>query len=92
VLADSGSDNTVVLPAANQGYDDINGYVLDNGDRLDLRSLLAGTDWIGGVAGIGNFIKLTASGNSAVIRIDPSGTASGATYAVAQLEDSGRCR
>jgi len=89
VLADSGSGNTVVLPAANQGYDDIYGYVLDNGDRLDLRSLLAGTDWNGGMAGIGNVIKLTASGNSAVISVDPSGTASGATYAVAQLEDSG---
>ena len=89
VLTDNGSNNTIVVPAANKGYDDIFGKVMTNGDKLDLRPLLAGTNWKGDLPSIGNFIKLTTSGSSAVISVDPSGVANGATYAVGKLEGSG---
>jgi len=89
VLADSGTNNTIVLPGANQGSDNIYGYVMTNGDRFDLRPLLATTNWKGDLASIGNFIKLGASGGSAVISVDPSGVKGGATYAVATLQGTG---
>jgi Ca2+-binding RTX toxin-like protein len=88
-LMDSGGNNTIVLAAGGQGYDDILGYVLQNGDRLDLRHMLAGTGWKGVRAGIGDFVKLTTSGSSTVIKVDPDGAAAGASYAVAKLEASG---
>jgi len=88
-LMDSGGNNTIVLAAGGQGYDDILGYVLQNGDRLDLRHMLAGTGWKGDRAGIGDFVKLTTSGSSTVIKVDPDGAAGGASYAVAKLEASG---
>ena len=37
VLMESGGNNTIVLPAANKGIDDIFGYVMTNVDKFDLR-------------------------------------------------------
>jgi len=88
-LMDSGSNNTIVLPVANQGFDDIFGYVTMNGDKLNLAQTLAGTSWNGNTDLLANFIKLTTSGASTVISIDPSGAAGGATYQIAKLEGSG---
>jgi len=88
-LQDSGSNNTIVLPAANQGFDDIFGFVMMNGDHFDLRPALAATNWNGNSDTLGNFVKVTSSGNSAVISIDATGVAGGATVAIAKLEGSG---
>ncbi len=89
VLQDSGSDGTIVLPIAGQGNDNIYGFVLQNGDTLDLRAELAATSWNGNDAMLGNFVQLNTVNNSAVISIDPSGAPGGASYAVATLQSSG---
>jgi serralysin len=88
-LFDSGTDNTIALPTANQGYDDIYGYVMQNGDTLDLSNLLANTSWNGDTATIGNYLSVTQSGDSAVINADPSGVSGGASNVVATLEGAG---
>lgn len=88
-LYDSGTNNTIVLPGANQGYDDIYGYMMTNGDRFDLRGLLASTSWNGELATIGNYVSVTPSGTGSVIKVDPSGVAGGATSTVATLEAVG---
>jgi hypothetical protein len=87
VLHDSGSNNTIVLPGGGNGYDDIFGDVLTNGDTFDLRPMLENRK--GDLASIGNFIKLTASGSSELIKADPSDVAGGSLYTVAKLEGSG---
>ncbi len=88
-LYDSGTNNTIVLPGANQGHDDIYGYMMTNGDKFDLRALLASTGWNGDVATIGNYLSVTPSGTNALIHVDPSGIAGGASYLVATLQSSG---
>lgn len=89
MLSDSGNNGAIVLPGAGQGSDTIYGYVMQNGDRLDLRPMLAGTQWNGSSSTIGNFISTGLSGNSAVISVNPSGVAGGTSYKVATLMDSG---
>lgn len=89
LIADSGSNNTIVLPGANQGNDNIYGWVMQNGDKFDLRSLLATTSWNGSTATIGNFVQVNMSSNNAIIAVDPSGVAGGASYNVATLNTSG---
>ena len=90
VLQDSGSNSTIVLPGANQGNDNIYGWVLQNGDKLDLRQALSGTSWQqGDLASIGNFVKVASGSSGATISIDPTGTAGGSSYAVATLQGSG---
>jgi len=86
-LVESGSNSVIVPPAANKGYDDIFGNVLNNGDKLDLRPMLAAS-WKGDLANIGNFLKLSTS-SRAVISVDPDGVAGGSVYAVLKLEGSG---
>lgn len=90
ILQDSGTNGTIVLPGANQGFDNIYGWVLQNGDKLDLSQALAGTQWQkGDMASIGNFLKVAPNGTGSTISIDPTGTPGGASYAVATLQDSG---
>jgi hypothetical protein len=89
-IDDSGSDNTIVLPQAGQGDDAIYGYVLQNQDTLDLRPLLAATDWNGSAATIGKFLQTGAPGGvNTVISVTPSGMAGAASHAVATLYGSG---
>jgi hypothetical protein len=89
-IDDSGSNNRIVLPKAGQGTDDIYGYVLQNGDTLDLRPLLAGTKWNGNAAELGNFVKVAApNGADTVITVVPTGTVGGASFAVATLNGAG---
>ncbi len=78
-INDSGSSNTIVFGKAGPGVAEIYGYVLKNGDTLDLRITLANTGWTKDPATIGNFLKIGLSGSDAVISIDPSGAAGGAT-------------
>ncbi|HEY1933506.1 MAG TPA: hypothetical protein VGG99_15950 [Acetobacteraceae bacterium] len=88
-IDDSGSNDTIVLPGANQGYDDIYGYMMTNGDKFDMRAMLASTSWNGSAATLADFVSIGQSANSATISVDPSGTAGGASYLVATLESSG---
>ncbi len=88
-LYDSGTNNTIVLPAAGQGTDNIYGYMMTNGDKFDLRTLLGSTSWNGELSTIGNYLSVTQSGTSAVINVDPSGIAGGASFAAATLEGAG---
>ena len=88
VLFDSGSNNTIVLPAT--GYDDLYGYMLTNGAKFDLRSLLAHTSWQGDLTSVGNFIKVATSGNNGMVSVDPSGMSGGASHLVATFESSGQ--
>ena len=88
MLFDSGTNNTVVLPAT--GYDDLYGYMLTNGAKFDLRSLLAHTSWHGDLTNIGSFIKVATSSNSGVLSVDPSGTSGGPSHLVATFESSGQ--
>jgi uncharacterized membrane protein YgcG len=87
-LFDSGSNNTLVL-GSHGGYDDIYGYTLQNGDKFDLRSLLAQTSWKGDTASIGNFLHVTTSNNNGVLSVNSTGVAGGASHLVATFESSG---
>jgi len=86
-LQDSGSNNTLVMPGAGKGFDDIFGYVLQNGDTLDFRAALANTAWTGTQSTLGNFLHISMSGNNAMIAI--SATSNGSASRVAELEGSG---
>ncbi len=86
-LQDSGSNNTIVMPGAGQGFDNIFGYVLQNGDTLDFRSGLAETAWNGSPATIGNFLHVTASGANAIISL--SYASGGAGTQIADLQGAG---
>ena len=86
----SGTSNTIVLPLAGQGTDTIQGYVPQDHDMLDLRSLLAATKWTGSTATLGNFLHVGApDGIDAVISVTPNGNFGGPSYNVATLVDSG---
>jgi Ca2+-binding RTX toxin-like protein len=88
-LNDSGSANKIVFGKAGGGTAQIFGYVLQNGDTLDFRTTLANTSWNKDSATLGDYLKIGASGNDAVISIDPSGATGGPTYQLAVLHSSG---
>ncbi len=91
-IDDSGSGNTIVLPGTfgGAGHDDIFGYVLQNQDILDMRSMLAGTQWNHTDATLGNFLRVSsANGSDAILTVTPAGVAGGASYNVATLHGSG---
>jgi hypothetical protein len=91
-IDDTGSGNTIVLAGglAEQGIDAIHGFLLQGQDKLDLRSLLAATNWTGGTATLGNFLHVGApDGSDTVISVTPSGKVGGASHNVATLFDSG---
>jgi Ca2+-binding RTX toxin-like protein len=87
-LNDSGSDNTIVMPGAGQGFDNVFGYVLQNGDLLDFRAALATTSWNGAQSTLGSFLHVTTSGANAIISL--STTSGGAATQVADLEGAGQ--
>ena len=80
-IADSGAGNTIVLPGAGQGFDNILGWVMQNGDTFDLRPALASVGWNGDAASIGSYEQVSMSGNDA--------TVSAGGQAVAMLNDAG---
>ncbi len=86
---DSGSNNTIVLPRGNQGTDNIYGQVMQNGDMLDLRNMLAGTQWNQSAATLGNYLQIGTLDGNAIISVKPTGVAGSACYAVATLYGSG---
>jgi hypothetical protein len=88
-VADSGSNNTIVLPRGNQGTDNIYGHVMQSGDMLDLRNMLAGTQWNQSAATLGNYLQVGTLDGNAVISVKHTGIADSASYAVATLYGSG---
>jgi hypothetical protein len=88
-LAESGSSNRIVFGAAGGTASQIFGYVLKNSDVLDLRTTLASTSWNKDPSTLSKFLKVGMSGSNAILSVDPSGVAGGATYQLAVLHDSG---
>ncbi|WP_428393996.1 beta strand repeat-containing protein [Lichenicoccus sp.] len=86
ITGGSGGDS-FVLPRASQGFDRITGFSETNGDVLDLREAMAGTQWNHRPATLGDYLKVTDSGGSATLSIAPTG--SGAGTAIALLNGSG---
>ena len=84
-IEDSGSANTLVMPG--KGLDDVFGYVLQNGDTIDLRPALKGTAWNGQQSTLGSFRHVSMSSNDAIITV--STTANGAAVGTMDLHDSG---
>ena len=68
-LEDSGNNNTIVLPGTGQGYDNILGWVTQNGDSFDLRPALAQTSWNGSTSTLGNYVQVSMSGDNAIVSI-----------------------
>jgi hypothetical protein len=89
VLHSSGTNSRIVFGKAGEGVTDIYGYVLKNGDTLDLRTTLAATTWTKDVTKLSDYLKITMSGNTAVLSVDTDGTGAGAAQTLAMFRDSG---
>jgi len=82
-IYDSGSGNTLVMPTA--GSDDVFGYVLQHGDKIDFRTVLAELTGSGSQP-LSDFIHVGMSGSNAIITTT---TASGDPVSSMQLHSSG---
>jgi hypothetical protein len=89
IVRDSGTNNRIVFDRVGEGTTDIYGYVLKNGDTLDLRTTLAATTWTKDVTKLSDYLKITMSGNTAVLSVDTDGTGAGAAQTLAMFRDSG---
>jgi hypothetical protein len=89
VLHNSGTNGRIVFDKAGIGVTDIYGYVLKNGDILDLRTTLDNTSWNGDTSKLANFIKISTVSNDAIISINPTGVAGATTHKLAVLHDAG---
>jgi len=87
-LYDSGDTNTIVMPGAGQGRDDIYGHVLQNGDKFNFTAALKATSWDGLTSDIGSFLHVKMSGHNVLISI--SNQANGAQSLVADLHSVGQ--
>jgi serralysin len=87
VIEDGGSLNTIVLSRAGIGFDDVYGYVLQGGDKFDLRSALSATTWDGQKSTLTQYLSVGTSGNDATISM--RSTVGGTAVALATLHDSG---
>jgi len=74
-LEDSGSNNAIILPGAGQGYDDIYGWVMQNGDTFDLRPALTQAGWNGDGSTLGDYVQVAMSGTNATVSIGGSAVA-----------------
>jgi predicted esterase len=83
-IADTGSGNTYVLPAAGKGTDVFTTNVLANKDWLDLRTALAGTTWSGSASTLSNYVHVTDSAQGATLAVSASGSGSGTIIATIQ--------
>jgi hypothetical protein len=86
-LYDSGSSNNIVMPGPGQGFDDIYGPILNNGDLLDLRTALDATAWDGSTSSLGSYLRVTTSGSDAIVSMTTN--PGGAYSQVADLHDVG---
>ncbi len=89
VLNSSGTNSRIVFGKVGEGVTDIYGYVLKNGDTLDLRTTLANTSWNGDTTKLANFIKISTVSNDAIISINATGVAGATMQKLAVLHDAG---
>jgi len=78
VITDNAGGNTIVVPAAGQGWDRIVGNSFTDGDTFDMRTALAATTWDGKTAdlGLGSVLQAAAisTGNSLHINTNQGGS------------------
>jgi Ca2+-binding RTX toxin-like protein len=86
-ITDGTGHDTFILPGAGQGFDNINGFQLTNGDLLNVDAALRQAGWNGNQATLGNYFKVTDSGGNATLAIAPGGN--GAGTAIAELNGIG---
>lgn len=82
----SGGNNTLVIPPAHDGELITGSEVLSNGDKFDLRHVLANAGWDGKVGDIGNYLRAfeTSSGaTDLLVRADHAGGAASVVAAIA---------
>lgn len=88
-LYDSGSGSLITFNAIGTGATDIYGYIIEAGATLNMKPLLAGSQWSGDAATLGNFLKVAVVNSDTVISIVPSGLPGGASAPVATLHGYG---
>jgi hypothetical protein len=86
-IYDGGTNNTFAFSTIGGGQTDIYGYIFDRGSKLDLKQLLAHTEWDGTTATLNKFLKVSISGVTANVSVTPSGTVGGLSYNVIALHD-----
>lgn len=87
-LYDSGTTNTIALGAVGTPTTQVYGAVMTNGDKFDLRPLLAGTNWNHTAGDLTRILSVGVVGTDTVLTVKPTGAASGA-YAAAAFHDTG---
>ncbi len=89
-ISDAGSANTLVLPAGGTGMDTILGPVLQAGDLVDLRTVLAHTTWNGSTASLGAYLSTRlANGTDTIVSVKPGGASGGTWYDIARFSGAG---
>lgn len=88
MLYDNGTDNTIVMPEAGQGFDNVFGEVFQNGDTIDLTQLLGATEWNGEKSTLSSYLKITTTDNNATLYARD--TTSDSWSNVATFQDLGR--
>jgi Ca2+-binding RTX toxin-like protein len=66
-------DDTFVLPTPGSGFDEIFNFDLRNGDRLDLRNVLAAKDLSGGPHELGKYLSTEIVGNDTLLEATSHG-------------------
>ncbi len=76
--------HTYVVPAAGQGAEIFTSNILAMGDRLDLTTALAATNWDGSASTLPNYLTVTNSAQAATLSI--SATSGGPRVAIATID------
>lgn len=82
-ISDTGHGNTYVVPPAGRGYDNFTTNILNIGDTLDLRSVLAATNWNGAAATLSNYLTVTDNTQGMVLSV--AATSGGAPVGIASI-------
>lgn len=80
----SSSGQTYVVPAAGNGAETFTSNILAMGDRLDLTTALAATNWNGTASTLPNYLTVTNSAKAATLSI--SATSGGRRVAIATID------
>ena len=78
------SGHTYVVPAAGNGAEIFTSNILAMGDRLDLTTALAATNWNGSASTLPNYLSVTDSAQAATLSI--SATSGGRLVAIATID------
>jgi hypothetical protein len=75
---------TYVLPATGDGAETFTSNILAMGDKLDLATALAATDWNGFASTLSNYLTVADSANDATLSI--SATSGGQRVVIATID------